>query len=95
MTNIRKHAQARNAAVQLCFDEAHVQLIVSDDGVGGLNRAVESGKVGMGLISMRERTHLLGGEFQVASPQGAGTRIAVVVPLQSASRMVLTNQPTD
>jgi len=79
LTNARKHARARHIAVELRFDETHVQLTVCDDGSGGLNGAVESGKGGMGLISMRERTHLLGGEFHVTSPVGAGTRIVVKV----------------
>jgi len=55
-------------------------LLVADDGVGF---DVEEARLaaGLGLISMRERIHLAGGEFQIASKLAEGTRITARVPI--------------
>lgn len=55
-----------------------VRLVVRDDGIG---LDPEAPHAGLGLILMRERTHSLGGRIDLCSRPGAGTRVAVSVPL--------------
>jgi signal transduction histidine kinase len=55
-------------------------LTISDDGVGfDLTRVRNT--VGLGLVSMRERMHLVGGRFDISSKPGSGTRIQARVTL--------------
>ena len=81
LTNVRKHAQARQIEIRLNALPAELELTVTDDGRGfpdalPADRAYHS----YGLATMRERTEGLGGAFTVATQPGQGTRITVVVP---------------
>lgn len=77
LTNVRKHASASRVDVQLDFSlPDNIRLSVLDDGVGA---AEISG--GFGLIGLRERVHLLGGEFKVETQQNRGFCLEVILPL--------------
>jgi signal transduction histidine kinase len=77
LTNIRKHASASRVDVELDFtQEDSIRLTLRDDGVGA---ADTSG--GFGLIGLRERVHLLGGEFCVDTAPGKGFILEVTVPV--------------
>jgi signal transduction histidine kinase len=78
LTNIAAHAGAQVAEISLTADAGRVTLLVADDGVG-----FDPGdrSAGLGLLGMRERITLLGGEFSVTSSLGTGTMIRAVVPL--------------
>lgn len=77
LTNVARHAHASHASVRLTNDETRLLLSISDDGRG----VGEVAKPGVGLLSMRERTAALGGQFEVrACPQG-GTVAQGWVPL--------------
>lgn len=78
LENVRKHAHARNCTVSLAVDDGHLQLEVSDDGVG---LAAGNG-TGIGLVAMRERAAELGGTLSVASSAGTGTRLRARLPLE-------------
>lgn len=69
--------------MQLEFSDRGLSLEISDDGVGF---DIEAARLtpGLGLISMRERIHLIGGEFNIASSPGNGTRIMARVPILRA-----------
>ena len=57
-----------------------IQLRVSDDGIGfDPNEAVKA--AGLGLIHMRERLSLVGGDLQVRSQVGEGTTVTARIPL--------------
>ncbi len=93
LTNVQRHARARAATVLLGFDNASVSLVVSDDGIG-LNGANDAERrAGLGLVGMRERAHLLGGELNIESQIGLGTRIAVKVPLMMVPEFVYAPYP--
>lgn len=84
LTNVQRHAQARTAGVQLDYGVGLVRLVVWDDGIGlpadhGTNGS-DDDRPGFGLVGMRERVTLLGGEMNVSSVPGEGTRIEVTVP---------------
>jgi signal transduction histidine kinase len=79
LTNVTKHAQASRVSVFLARKDGAVAAVVEDDGVGFEPAQGEDG--GLGLLGMRERVELMGGRFTVESRGGAGTTIAVEVPL--------------
>ena len=79
LANIRRHAHARNATIRLEITPDALTAMVSDDG-RGFNP--ERGLHGhYGLLGIRERARLLGGEAQVRSARGRGARIEVRIPL--------------
>ncbi len=85
MINIVKHAQARNARVTIRKEDDGVNIEVEDDGVG-FNSVQRDPRLksdsGFGLFSIRERLHYLGGQVQVESEKGRGTKITLMVPRQ-------------
>jgi signal transduction histidine kinase len=86
MANVAKHAEASSVVVRLERRETNVVLQVRDDGHGFHEdpsiRTPRAGH-GFGLLSMRERSELLGGRFAVESVPGEGTTVTVVVPVRS------------
>jgi signal transduction histidine kinase len=77
LTNVRKHADASCVAVQLDFRRAgQLRLTVRDDGRGAVDI-----RGGFGLIGLRERLHLLGGDLRVQTGAGEGFCLEVTAPL--------------
>ncbi len=79
LTNVEKHARARQAMLSLSATPQAVTLIVADDGQGFAPGQPPAGR--FGLVGIQERAHLLGGELHVESSPGAGTRLVVHIPL--------------
>jgi PAS domain S-box-containing protein len=77
LANVRRHSAARNVEVGLRTDDQAILIEVSDDGRGF---DPGSARVGVGLVGMRERVEGLGGEIEVRSRPGEGTRVIVMVP---------------
>ena len=76
LNNTVHHSHARRAHVILKRDAEWLTLEVSDDGVGFDQDAMEHGQPrGLGLVGMRERLALVGGELAIESEPGAGTRL--------------------
>ncbi len=82
--NVVKHANASNAAIRIARERDSVLLAVSDDGVGFAPDAVPRGQH-LGLIGMRQRVDLVGGELRIESKAGRGTRIEASVPVGDTS----------
>lgn len=81
LTNIARHADASRVDISLMTSADHLQLAVRDDGCGfTVDQIAEGG--GLGVVGMRERASLVGGELVVESQQGAGTcvRFCVEIP---------------
>jgi PAS domain S-box-containing protein len=78
--NVAKHSRAKNITVRLYGSDHQLSLEIRDDGVGF---DIEAARLaaGLGLISMRERIHLIGGEFDISSSPGNGTRITAHAPI--------------
>lgn len=72
--NVAKHSGAKKVVVEMRADVEAVTLAIADDGVGF---DAEHARLvpGLGLISMRERMHLVGGELEISSTVRRGTRI--------------------
>ena len=75
LTNARKHARPSAIAVTLAYEESSVRLTVADDGCGAGGK-----EGGFGLVGLRERAELLGGEVRLQSKPGEGFVLTVVLP---------------
>ncbi len=78
--NIVQHAHATHAALFVGLEENIVLLKISDDGVGFLPEAVDSG-THFGLLGLRERAELRGADFEINSRPGQGTNIILRLEL--------------
>ncbi len=79
LTNVARHAQARRADVLLEHRHNRLLLIIEDDGIGfELEAAWQNGR--LGLLGLRERAEMLGGNLTVESSVGTGTTIVVEAP---------------
>ncbi len=80
LTNVRKHAHGQHARLRLNTDDARVEVVIEDDGVGfdPAEMADESGHFGLRI--MRERAAAIGGVVDFQSEPGRGTRVAVRFP---------------
>lgn len=84
LTNVRKHADTLTATVSLRRQDGYVELEVADLGVGFQMTAppAEHGPgQRLGLVGMRERAGLVGGQCTVESRPGQGTRVVARIPL--------------
>jgi len=79
VTNIQRHARARNARTRLSVEEDEAVLRIEDDGRGG---AIAPGN---GLSGMRERIEALGGRLRVDSTPGRGTCLQAHLPMHVES----------
>jgi signal transduction histidine kinase len=81
LTNALKHAHAGTADVTIRYAPAQLQLEIRDDGVGS---ATGDG-LGHGLIGIRERVKIYGGEMMAGSGNGGGFVLSARLPLSSNS----------
>jgi signal transduction histidine kinase len=79
LRNVRKHSGAKQALLRVVQSEADTTLIVWDDGVGFVAESA-SRSDGLGMVSMRERLRLVGGELSISSVPGEGTTVCARVP---------------
>jgi PAS domain S-box-containing protein len=86
LQNVVKHSGALLAHVEMTGAPDGIYLRISDSGVGFDPR--EPGIAsGLGMVSMRERLRLVGGNLHIDSEPGQGTRVEAWVPLESSVRM--------
>ena len=84
VTNIARHAQARNVRVELRQLETELELFIQDDGVGfDLTAAREQAphETSLGLLGMQERVMIVGGRLEIQSAPSRGTEVRVRFPL--------------
>ncbi|MEW5717646.1 MAG: ATP-binding protein [Chloroflexota bacterium] len=86
LTNARKHSQTDRLRVRLQPENGDLILSVQDEGRGFDFAALAEETDRVGLISMRERAKMLGGECEITSQPGQGTTVIVRVPLSSLQR---------
>ncbi|MDY2757521.1 MAG: histidine kinase [Collinsella sp.] len=83
LSNTMRHACAQTVTVRCMGHPSFYQLIVTDDGAGGVQASSRGTAEGMGLGSMRERVEALGGTFTAGPRAGAGGwRVFATVPKQ-------------
>jgi signal transduction histidine kinase len=81
LSNVVKHARAREVRIELFLDSERARLCVKDDGQG-FQPELSAGS--FGLTSMQDRTKALGGVWTVYSEPGRGTEIHASIPIPSA-----------
>jgi signal transduction histidine kinase len=79
LTNVLKHARPTNVSVTLAFREAGLELEIVDDGVRQSDQSDD--RHGQGIVGMRERVALLGGDLETGRRAGGGFRVAARVPI--------------
>jgi PAS domain S-box-containing protein len=84
LRNVVKHSGSAEAHVSLSGSDGHLRLVVVDSG-RGFDHAAAGVAGGLGLMSMRERLRLVGGELTLRSSPGHGTRIEVRIPADGAA----------
>ncbi len=80
LTNALKHARGGRARVRLAYEPRALEIEVTDQGGAGERDLGESGSGGRGVIGMRERVALYGGEFE-AGPTPTGFRVHARLPI--------------
>jgi signal transduction histidine kinase len=79
--NVAKHAQAQNVNIQMDREGGTLKLVIEDDGTGIRAAVANSMRPSFGMAGMHERIATLGGQMNVVSRKGEGTRISVTVPV--------------
>ena len=88
LSNAIRHACAQTVTVRCMEHPSFYQLIVTDDGAGGVQASSRGTAEGMGLGSMRERVEALGGTFTAGPRAGAGGwRVFATVPKQQGDEV--------
>ncbi len=83
LTNVLKHSTATHADVAVTYQDSGVDIEVRDDGTGERVRVGDhSDSAGHGLLGLRERTRLLGGDLDYG-PLGVGFRVSAHLPFSS------------
>jgi len=98
MTNVVRHAQARNAWIEARRNDDRLRVSVRDDGRGfdvaaATREAIARGS--LGLLGMQERVGLAGGRLNVSSRPGEGTTIVAEFPLRFAPPRALRARRND
>ncbi|MEJ2038970.1 MAG: PAS domain S-box protein, partial [Desulfosarcinaceae bacterium] len=82
--NIVKHANVKNAEISLARSDGLFKVSVADNGSGFEAHKIEALQktTGFGLLSIRERASYIGGQLEIDSKPGRGSRLTLVVPLE-------------
>jgi signal transduction histidine kinase len=78
--NAARHGEPRNIEIHLNSSDDELLLCIRDDGRGMQEMPELYASRGFGLNNMRERARDLGGQWQIESEPGAGTRVSVRIP---------------
>jgi signal transduction histidine kinase len=79
LTNVVRHANANKVTSSLRMNNNSLILKVVDDGKG-IDPAISNNKKTLGLVGIRERTFILGGNYELNSEPGKGTEIIISIP---------------
>jgi two-component system sensor histidine kinase UhpB len=82
LTNVARHSEATLVTLTISVDAGECTLRVSDNGRGEARPTVTEGK-SFGLLGMRERAYMLGGEVQIENATGRGFTVTVKFPLRA------------
>lgn len=87
LTNVRRHSHASSVSVTFQQTQEHLHVSIEDDGRGFSPEDQTSDNLGLKI--MRERAASVGGQFQIETQHGQGTRVSVTIP---ASKPVERNE---
>jgi signal transduction histidine kinase len=81
LSNVIRHSGASQVRIDLAQTDDGVQMTIEDDGQGFDSTAVMVGDRGLGIFGMKERASVMGGELDITSRPGHGTRVVLTVPI--------------
>ncbi|MBS3911523.1 MAG: PAS domain S-box protein [Hydrogenophaga sp.] len=93
LTNMARHAHASQAVLSIETRARYLLLTVEDDGQGFPKDPAPPPRGSFGLIGIRERVHMLGGQFTLKNAPSGGARLVVRLPLLAACRLDPVPQP--
>lgn len=82
LSNVVRHAEATQITIRAYLDEVAFTLVIADNGRGFDVDATNTNN-GMGLRNIHKRTHIYGGDIDLQSVLGEGTRVTLSVPVKS------------
>jgi two-component system, NarL family, sensor histidine kinase DegS len=89
LSNALSHAQATQIQVLLDLNQAQILAVVEDNGSGfNVEDALNNNNRTIGLTSLRERIEMLGGELNVQSSLGQGSRIEFTIPVEETDQII-------
>jgi NO-binding membrane sensor protein with MHYT domain len=94
LTNVARHAHATRVEAELRPEDGWLILSVADDGRGITNAELTSGQ-SLGLLGMKERAALLGGEIRFHHRPGGGTTVTVRLPLKDPNKAPSVCRPPE
>jgi PAS domain S-box-containing protein len=80
LTNVLRHSAASEVNSSLTIEQGRLELIIIDNGKGFNIDDIEHKKT-LGLLGMKERSLLMGGEYEISGRPGIGTSVRITVPL--------------
>jgi signal transduction histidine kinase len=80
MTNVMRHAQATQVGIKLEKENGELELTIRDNG-RGITEAEKSARRTLGLLGMRERANLIGGQVDITGSEGKGTVVTLRIPV--------------
>ncbi|MFI5145436.1 MAG: sensor histidine kinase, partial [Ignavibacteria bacterium] len=82
VTNVVRHAKASSLCVNIsCNGEQKVKMLIEDDGIGMTRENIEK-ENSLGILGMKERAQLVGGEVFITSDGIMGTKVEVTIPIK-------------
>jgi signal transduction histidine kinase len=87
LTNVLRHAHATTVDIKINRENGYFALSVSDNGKG-TTESEKSEPQSLGILGMRERAHLIGGEIDIEGVEGKGTVVIVRVPSSSQEKVL-------
>ena len=85
MTNVLRHAQAKQIFIRLSQRLGSIIFTIRDDG-RGITKKELKGTKSLGLVGVRERIRMIGGTFTIEGKPGSGTILTVEVPLKKKKK---------
>ncbi len=84
LTNVARHAKAGEVNVYLEQTDKEVILTIADNGLGFDQESISKKTLGLGILGMKERTFMMGGEYTITGVRGKGTTVLVSVPINGS-----------
>lgn len=88
LTNVARHAEAQHVTALLKLINNEIHLSVTDDGKGF---DTNGKRKTLGLLGMKERAMMIGGQLEITSEPGKGTTVYITVPLEKKALKLLIN----
>ncbi|MDQ4027190.1 MAG: sensor histidine kinase [Actinomycetota bacterium] len=86
LTNALKHAGPASAQVRVCYTDDVLEIRIKDDGRGSSLESGNGRSPGQGLVGMRERVALFGGELKAGPKTGGGYEVVATLPIDLAGQ---------